>query len=512
MGNPKPAVVKTKSGKIEGTYQDGLYVFKGIPYAAPPVGKLRWLPPQSVKPWNGVRPMKEFGAIAPQNPMVGAIIEQIEQPQDEDCLFLNIWTPGLDDARRPVMLWIHGGAFIIGSGTELMYMGGKLAAYGDVVLVTINYRLGALGFMNLDVATRGRIPAVGNEGLLDQVAAIEWVHENIAAFGGDADNITVFGESAGGMSIGSLMGMPAARGKFPKAILESGAANTVGGLDEAINISKQYLEVLGLSGNDVEKLRSLSFQQLLSAQQELGNRLREAEHRITPFQPVVDGKVIPEMPIKAIRSGSAKGVAVMAGTNLEEWKLFAAMEPGLQNMDEAAMQKRLRGFMPAETAAGLVGAYRDARRKRGEATSPVEILSAIQTDLMFRMPAVSLVEAQRDNNQPAYNYVFTWKSPAMGGLMGACHALEIGFVFGNFDDKFCGTGPDAEALSRKMQDAWLAFARTGDPGCKSIGKWPLYGKRRLTMILGKDCHMEEAPYEEERRAWEKFKLVFTRPI
>src|SRR3989304_2554233 len=206
-------IVSTKCGRVEGDFQNGIYSFKGVPYAAPPVGDLRWMPPQAPTPWSGVRPARNYGAIAPQNPMPaggGFGPDFSGQPQDEDCLFLNIWTPGLDDARRPVMLWIHGGAFIIGSGTERFLEGGRLAKRGDIVLVSANYRLGALGFMNLKEITSGKIPATGNEGLLDQIAAMEWVHDNIAAFGGNPDNITIFGFSAGGMSIGCLLAMPAA--------------------------------------------------------------------------------------------------------------------------------------------------------------------------------------------------------------------------------------------------------------------------------------------------------------
>ena len=512
MSDTKEAIVNTKSGKIEGAYEDGLYVFRGIPYAAPPVDELRWMPPQPVRTWDGVRPVKQFGPIAPQNPMEGSIIQHEEQPQNEDCLYLNIWTPGIDDARRPVMVWIHGGAFIIGSGTEAMYTGGKLTSYGDMVLVTINYRLGALGFMNLDVVTDGKIPASGNEGLLDQIAAIEWVHGNIAVFGGNPDNITVFGESAGGMSIGALMSMPAAKGKFPKAILESGAANTVSDLDEAVKMSEKYLEVLGLTGNDVEALHGLTTGQLMDAQQRLGDIMREAEHRVTPFQPLVDGKIIPERPINAIRKGSASGVIAIIGTNLEEWKLFAMMEPGFKDMDEASMMARLGGMIPPDIVKILIADYRKARNARGDSTRPADILTAIQTDIMFRMPAISLIEAQRDCGQDVYNYLFTWKSPVMDGVMGACHALEIGFVYGQHDDTFCGTGPDADRLSKCIQDAWLAFARTGNPSCDTLGQWPVYGKDRMTMILDKDCYVEAAPYEGERKAWDKVNMLFTRPI
>ena len=259
----RQAIVATKSGKIEGSFENGLYVFKGIPYAAPPVGDLRWMPPQPAKPWSGVRPAKKFGPIAPQNMMAGGPIMQVPQPQDEDCLFLNIWTPGLDNASRPVMVWIHGGAFTIGSGSDPMYDSDRLPKRGNIVLVTINYRLGMLGFLRLKEVTGGKIPATGNEGLLDQVAALKWVKENIAAFGGDPDNVTVFGESAGGMSIGCLMAMPSARGLFHKGILESGVGSTAGPLEDANNTGELFLKTAGIKADDVKALRALTPAQLL---------------------------------------------------------------------------------------------------------------------------------------------------------------------------------------------------------------------------------------------------------
>jgi para-nitrobenzyl esterase len=515
MSDNKQAIVKTKSGEVEGGYRDGLYVFKGIPYAAPPVGELRWLPPQPVEPWRGVRPAKEYGTIAPQNPMAGGPMAGFGhvEPQDEDCLFLNIWTPGLDNARRPVMVWIHGGAFTIGSGSSPTYHRGILAARGDVVLVTFNYRLGMLGFLRLKDVTGGKIPATGNEGLMDQIAALEWVRDNIAAFGGDPANITIFGESAGGMSIGCLMAMPAARGRFHKAILESGVGNTSVSLSEANNVAGRFLEDIGINSGDIKALRALTVAQLLDIEMKLRvatARPGEAA-RITATAPVIDGETIPGVTSEIARQGAARDIPVIVGNNLEEWKLFAMMHPDIGEMDEAGLIRRLGIFMTAENARALIAAYRQAREKRGDATTPVELLSAIQTDLMFRIPALDLVEAQRDNGQLAYNYIFTWKSPVLGGALGACHALEIGFVFGTYDDMFCGTGPEADKLSRCIQDAWLAFARTGDPSCESIGKWPPYGRNRTTVMLGKDCHVEEAPYEDERRAWQEVTHISAMP-
>jgi para-nitrobenzyl esterase len=515
MTHHKETVVHTRSGSIEGIYQDKEYVFKGIPFAAPPVGNLRWLPPQPVEPWKGVRSAKEFGPIAPQNQLPGSEMMAslaIDEPQDENCLFLNIWTQGLDGARRPVMVWIHGGAFIIGAGSQTIYRRNTLVSRGDIVFVSINYRLGALGFMNLKEVTRGKIPSTGCEGLLDQIAALEWIHDNIEYFGGDPNNITVFGESAGGMSIGCLMGMPSAQGKFQKAILESGAANTVCSLEEGSAASSQFLEALGIESNDIHALRSLTVEQLLSAQQKLGDAMRAKDNRITPFQPVVDGAVLLDIPIRAIQKGSASGIKILAGTNLDEFKLFSIMDPSLRKIDETGVVRRLEGLIPPSHAPRVIDAYRTARSRRRESTTAADLLSAIQTDLMFRIPALRLVEAQSSNNQSAYNYLFTWKSPVMGGVLGSCHALEIGFVFGNYDDTFCGTGPDADVLSRKMQDAWIAFARTGNPSCESIGKWEPYSDSRTTMILDKTCRQENAPYEEEREIWDSIDLLFTKPI
>jgi para-nitrobenzyl esterase len=500
-------VVKTKSGNIEGSFEDGLYIFKGIPYAEPPVGPLRWMPPQPVKPWNGIRPVKKYGAIAPQTVMPIGPFVQVPQPQSEDCLFLNVWTPGLDNAKRPVMVWIHGGAFTIGSGSDPMYDSVVLLKRGNIVLVTINYRLGMLGFLRLKDATGGKTPATGNEGLMDQVVALKWVKENIASFGGDPDNVTVFGESAGGMSIGFLMAMPSAKGLFQKGILESGVGSAAVSLKAGNDTGEYFLKVINIKKNDEKALRALTPEQLLEIERKLMSAGADegGERKITATVPVIDGEIIPDEPNKLAKKGYSKDITTIVGTNLDEWRLFAMMMPGAGKVDEAQMLQRMGAFIPAENVNKMAAVYRAAREKRGEAITPTEILSAFQTDQMFRIPALELVTAQCENGQKVYNYLFTWKSPVMGGALGACHALEIGFVFGKYDDLFCGTGPDADKLAKSMQDAWLAFARTGDPSCESIGKWPVYGNQRLTMILDKKCHIEAAPYEEERLAWEKVK-------
>ena len=507
-------IVSTRYGRLEGDFQNGIYSFKGVPYAAPPVGRLRWMPPQPPTGWDGIRPARDYGAIAPQNlmPAGGGFGPDFSgQPQDEDCLFLNIWTPGLDDARRPVMLWIHGGAFIIGSGTEGYLEGGKLAKRGDVVLVSVNYRLGALGFMNLKEITSAKIPATGNEGLLDQIAAMEWVHDNIAAFGGDPDNITIFGFSAGGMSIGCLLGMPAARGKFHKAINRSGAANVVGTLDSAARISEQFVKTLGLTGSDADGLRRLTVRQLLEGQQNLSTKLRESEYRATPFQPVVDGKDIPELPMVLIKGGAAKGVPLMAGNMLDELKAMNAMDPAMRSMDQHGLVARLNKMVPPDLVPILVQTYGQALPKRGGAATPADILGSINTDMMFRIPTIRLVEAQRDVGTPAYNYLFTYGSPAMGGALGAMHGLDNPILFGSLDAQFTGNGPEVEGMAAKLQDSCAAFARTGDPSCKTIGQWPPYGQNRLTMVFDKNTRIEAAPHETERLAWEGYESLSNPP-
>ena len=505
MSKNKKAVVETKSGKIEGSYKQDLYIFKGIPYAAPPIRERRWLPPGPVKPWKGVRQASTFGAIAPQNVRGFSIIKdyRAEEPQNEDCLYLNVWSPGLDSTHRPVLVWIHGGAFNAGSGSQPMYTGSTLALRGDVVVVTTNYRLGVLGFLRLNEVTGGRIPATGNEGLLDQVAALKWVRDNIAAFGGDPKNITVFGESAGGSSIGCLLAMPQARGLFNKAILQSGVGSMAAQSDAAVLVGEHFLRIFGLSAGDADTLRSLTVERLLAADLELRDKaIAQGEGlKITATVPVVDGKTLPAKPIEAIKQGSADNIPVLVGSNLEEWKAFSATDQELPKLDEAGLVRRCQNFIPAEYVGGLIEAYRKARAKRGAPASPAELFTAIQTDRTFRMPCIRLVEAQ-SHHQPTYNYLFTWKSPILGGILGACHALDIGFVFGTYNDSFGGSGPAADRLSRNIQDAWISFARTGNPSCESAGTWPPYGERRVTMILGEECHTEEAPYEEERCAWD----------
>jgi len=498
MSETARPVVETKQGKLEGLQEDGVYVFKGIPYATPPIGPRRWLPPQAMERWTGVRSAKTIGGIAPQNPspLENLLHAPVEGTQDEDCLYLNVWSPGLDDRRRPVLFWIHGGAFMQGAGSRPLYNGVKLCRGGDVVLVTINYRLGALGFLNLNEVTGGQIPATGNEGMLDQIAALEWVHDNVASFGGDPDNVTIFGESAGGLSVGTLLAMPAAKGLFHKAILQSGAASSLYALDRAVDVARTLLGLLGVESGDTEVLRTLSPDRLLGAAQRLA-----AAGSLMAFRPVVDGRHLLKPPLDAIREGTASGIPVLVGSTEDEAKLGATADQSLASLTEEGLLQRLCRGLPREKAEKLVETYRNARMRRGQPADPADLLLAIQTDRAFRLPAIRLAEARRAASQAAFCYLVTWRSPGFPRL-GACHAIDVGFVFGTHAGPFFGSGPAADTFSRKVREAWTTFARTGNPSCESIGPWPMYGHDRETMLLGIDCVVAKAPYEDERRAWD----------
>ncbi|HVN64907.1 MAG TPA: carboxylesterase/lipase family protein [Candidatus Binataceae bacterium] len=502
------AIVTTRYGKLEGEEIEKLSVFKGIPFAAPPVGALRWMPPQPPANWSGTRDARRFGPVSHQSSRnVGPLAAlNIEGPRSEDCLYLNIWTAGLSGAKRPVMVWIHGGGFSIGAGSQNIYDGAVLARRGDTVVVTINYRLGPLGLLRLVDVTGGRIPSSGNEAILDQIAALKWVQDNIAEFGGDPSNVTIFGESAGGMSVGTLLAAPAARELFHKAIPQSGACHTASSIERANRVAERVLSTVGVAPADADAVRAADPAELMKGVL-LPDGITPDPKLGMPYHPVVDGTILPKRGIEMVAGGSAAGVAVMAGTTLEEWKLFAIMDRGVAKLDREGLAARLgRRFSP-QAADGLIAAYEKARASRGEPVTPGEIFTAIETDRVFRMPAIRLAEAQPGHDPRTYNYLFTWKSPAIGGMLGSCHALELGFVFGTNNlpgmSQFAGTGAVPERLATQMQDAWLAFARTGNPACDSIGEWPAFDKStRATMIFGEEAGATKAPLDGERRAWE----------
>ena len=504
------AIAETIAGRIEGTEENGLCVFRGVPFAAPPVGDLRFKAPQPVEPWDGVRETKAFGPISLQAPneMLEALLPPSDppQPQNEDCLYLNVWTPGLDDAARPVMVWIHGGAFTIGSGSEDYYDGANLASRGDVVIVTINYRLGALGFLNL--------PALGetNFGMRDQVAALKWVQDNIANFGGDPGNVTIFGESAGGMSVASLMASPEAAGLFQKAIPQSGAGHNALSVEETNATAFKFCEKLGVDRDDVDALMSADAADILAASvavdpiasAESAAQMTDVGASPTPqmpFQPVIDGQFLSKLPIDHIREGSADDVATLVGSLDEEMKLLAAAGPA-EPMSEEAVTAML-GMMHQDGASAFA-TYRAARRERGEDDSPDEIFVAVISDVMLRIPGLRLADAQT-SRAPTFAYLFDWKSPALDGALGSCHALELPFVFGTHATapEFCGSGPVADAFSELTMDTWLAFARTGNPSGDGVEAPAWDAEAKPIQVLGDNPRVEHDWRGPEVGVWDE---------
>ncbi|HUS83009.1 MAG TPA: carboxylesterase/lipase family protein [Dehalococcoidia bacterium] len=506
--------VKTSKGELRGTAEGGLHVFRGIPFARPPVGELRFRVPQEVASWQGVRDATRFGSRAMQvpNEALESILGRAEDqpPLGEDCLYLNVWTPGLDDRRRPVMVWIHGGGFTIGAGSDAIYDGSALASR-DAVVVTINYRLGPFGFLHAAGLADSPEAFAANFGMLDQIAALKWVQSEIAAFGGDPGNVTIFGESAGAMSVGVLLASPPASGLFHKAILQSGAAHQALTEELAVTNATAFAEALGTAELDGGSLRARPAAELLEAQVKMEAEAAQATRRGLGlglrFQPVIDGRVISQLPIEHVRGGSAKDIPVLIGTTLDEYKLFAVMMPRLREISEDEAAKRFSWMLPGrdiERARSLLGGYRKARAARGEPDDPYETVCAAVTDWLFRVPADRLAEAQSSHLDRVFAYRLDWRSPVGEGILGACHAIDLPFVFGTqrLARRWVGQGDDVDALATRVGDAWVAFARNGDPSTDSL-PWPQFDAAgRKTMVLDRECRVEERPHEDERRCWD----------
>jgi para-nitrobenzyl esterase len=420
-------------------------------------------------------------------------------PQDEDCLNLNVFTPACDAFKRPVMVWIHGGGFTHGAGYEALYDGGPLAVRGDVVVVTINYRLGALGLLRLP-----EIGARGNQGLLDQVMALAWVRDNIAAFGGDPTQVTIFGESAGSASVGCLATMPSARGLFRRAIQQSGIGRATTP-EAADRLADAMLSLLGLDRSRAKELLTIAPEQILQAQSTIGVKLGSDAR----FNPVIDAATLPAMPAHAIADGAAAVADIIIGTNRDEVKLFTAAV-AREQVDDAGLLNSIRAALPkasAGEARDLIEVYRVSRKQRKLPHDGLDILDAIGTDVRFRIPSARWALDQRTAGGKAWLYLFTHASPARRGAFGSCHALEMPFVFGTLgaptQDRFAGTGADVQRLSREMMDCWLSFAINGDPAQASVGPWSQYAQSRPTMIFGtKASGQENDPFAEERAAIE----------
>ncbi len=492
-------VVAVEGGAVRGREDAGVWSFLGVPYAAAPVGPRRWRPPERPEPWSGVRPVTEAGPIAPQA-AVGPQIPGDPAVQSEDALHLSVWTPGLDDRRRPVMVWVHGGGFTSGTAGSLLYRGDDLARRGDVVVVAVNYRLGALGFLAHPALAPAGGEVFANWGLLDQIAALRWVRDHIASFGGDPGNVTLFGESAGGMSVSALLAVPAARGLFRRAVVQSGPPYTHD-VARAAAAATSLAGALGLEEVSRDALVEVPAADLVGAVAAIQDRRAAPGELPLPLLPTVDGRVLPAEPRRAVAGGAAAGVELMIGTNRDEVTFFSLGDEGAARMDEEALLRRVRAMAPATQPEELVATYRLARSGRSEPVTPRDVWVSAATDVVFRWPSLRLAAAHRRHG-PAHVYLFSWETPALGGVLGACHALEIPFVFGTFRHPavaaFSGDGPPAEALSLAMQEAWLAFARTGDPSNHRTGAWPRWDPRhRATMVFGPTVGIEHGPRDEE---------------
>lgn len=500
------AIVTTKSGRIEGGSENGVHVFRGIPYAAPTGGANRFKAPQPVSPWDGVRDGTKNGLISHQPPLPPPFGQPLP-PAGDDCLNLTVWTPDPGAAKLPVFVWIHGGAFFGGSSIEPVYNGSSFARNG-VVCVTINYRLGAQGFWNLSEHFP-EFPDSGNLGLLDQIAALQWVHDNIASFGGDPSRVTIGGESAGGMSVGSLLAAPKVKGLFSQAIPQSGAGHNGISAPTTAKIAKNLLDRVGVKPGDSTALANLDPLVLLAAQVEMTTEIQtlrdpnvfgEAAVASMALQPTYFTDVLPQRPIDAITAGSAAGIPVLVGSTLEESLVFVVAMAEMFS-DELVSGMATATFGDAQKATNALKMYRGNRPD----APPHVISAAFDTDRMFTIPAIRLAEAQLAHTKNVWSYRFDWRTPLLGGALGACHALELAFVFNTIGDPNAAflAGPDApQTLADAVHKSWVSFIANGDPNHSGVPAWDRYDTaRRTTLLFDTACSVASNPRSEELALW-----------
>lgn len=465
--------VSTPFGTVRGVARDGIHVFTGIPFAR----AARFGPPNPVTAWDGELEATVTRAQCPQLPgLLERLLGGTSIPMDEQCLHLDVFTPGCDDARRPVLVWVHGGAFVTGTGSAPWYDGAALARRGDVVVVTLNYRLGVFGFLG-----------VRNVGLDDQLAALRWVGEAIAAFGGDPDRVTVFGESAGGASVIALLASPASVGLIHRAWAMSPSLVQLRSRERALEAERQLLDAAGVTG--VTDLVAWPVGDLLDAQAHV---LADRAGAMTAFSPATDDRLLPSDPTAL---AAERAVPLVVGTTRDEMQLFTAFDPHLRELSEDGLLLLAeRRF--ADRAADAVEVYE--RHRPGASIG--RLASAIQTDETFRVPAWRLAERRAAASRPTWMYWFTWASPVFDGALGACHGLDIPFVFHNLDrpgvEQFTGSGSDRLLVADAFSDALVRFARTGDPG------WPEFDLvTRSTWHVDVVSEVVSDPEAEIRALW-----------
>ena len=503
--SPSP-VAATRYGKVVGVSASGVCTFKGIHYGANPEGAMRFMPPVPPKPWSETAEALNYGDLAPQN-LSGASGSDIRVAMgdifgpgkvSEDCLVLNVWTPSLTHGRRPVMVWLHGGGYTGGSDGAPTYDGTNLARKQNVVVVGINHRLNVFGYLYLGEIGGAKYADSGNVGMLDCVLALEWVRDNIAHFGGDPNNVTIFGESGGGGKVSVLMAMPPAKGLIHKAIVESGSTLRVSTADEADAAARKYLAQLKIAPDRVDDLQKVPMADMLAAMRAMTgpNSIR--------LGPVVAGRSLPRQPFDPDAPAQSASIPMLIGTNgTESTALLGIADASLFSLDEADMRAKLKSYLHVNDDAQIGSLVAVYKKERPEAT-PSDIYFAVTTDRMMRMNAVTQAERKAaQGSAPAYMYIFDWRSPVLGGKLRSPHGIELAFVFDNTDKTtgMNGTGADLAPLAERVSAAWAGFARTGNPNAPGLPHWPAYeASTRATMIFNDECKVVNDPGKDERHA------------
>ncbi len=496
----RAAIAETGAGKVRGATVDGIHVFKGIPYGGTTAGKNRFLPPTKPAKWTGVRDALEWGHIAPQPWSAGRIdyvrlIGWLNQPggQSEDCLVANVWTPGVK-GKLPVLVSFHGGGFINGSSGAQGYHGEGLAKFGNVVVVTMNHRLGCLGYLHLgDLGTPSEFAKSGTVGMLDCVQSLEWVRDNIENFGGDPGNVMIFGQSGGGAKVATLLSMPSAKGLFHRAAIQSGSALRLTPREAATRSAERMLAQIGIDKSRVLELQDIPMEMMVSAQAVLG-----AQTPPVGFAPVVDGSVIPRHPWDPTAPEISADIPIIVSTTLDD----AALGRTDFSLDEAGLQAQVKTLAGKDTDR-VIRAYRRAYPN----ANPFLLLCRMLTDRGGRRSAITLAERKAAQHKaPAYMYRLDWPSPGYGGKFGAVHGIDVALSFHLTGDAFTGNSPEVHALADKFCSAWVAFAKTGNPSVPALPEWPPYTPEvRATMIFDGACRVENDPARELRMLWEEVK-------
>jgi para-nitrobenzyl esterase len=478
------AIAETSRGRVRGTIDAGIRVFKGIPYGAPTDGVNRFRVAKPAVPWTGIRDATAYGPMCPQERLPRpsfAASWGTESSMSEDCLVLNIWTPALrDHHKRPVMVWFHGGGYSRGSGGNPVYDGTNLARKGDVVVVTLNHRLNIFGHLYLARPGGTDWAESGNLGVLDLVAALRWIHVNIAEFGGDPENVTIFGQSGGGAKVSTLMAMPQTRGLFHRAIVQSGSQLDGLSPDEATANALAFLKAADMAPADLSRLQKLTYEQLLAAL----TKLARAPGGMPAFSPVIDGKFLSRAPWQPDAPANSANVPMMIGTTMTETTaLIGVGDPSVFSLDDAALRKRLSTWLPPNDIDRIIAGY----RKFEPEASPSDLFFAVTTARRVRQQAWIQAEHKAAQNAAAvWLYELDWPTPVDGGKWRSPHSLDLAFMFDNVDksESMVGHGDEQLALAQQMSAAWLAFARTGNPNNKLTPQWPPFRlPERMTLVF-----------------------------